>query len=164
MSYQPARTRRGFTMIEILIILGIMGIIVTVSMARSTRIISGWRVDAASRAIADELQAAFSLVGRNRKPLVLTVDKSKVQLRLMSRSGADTFRLRALGPTTEYKLRGSDLTVYPATSPTTLEIYPPGLASDSLSITIKKDGVARRIRMLRGGLVQICKTGLNTQC
>ena len=164
MSYQSARPRRGFTMIELLIILGIMGIVVTISMSRSTRIIAGWRVDAASRAIADELQAAFSLVGRNRKPLVLSVDKTKMQLRLVSRSGADTFRLRALGPTTEYKLKASELTVYPSTYPTTLEIYPPGLASDSLSITIQKGGVARRICMLRGGLVQICRTGLNTQC
>jgi len=33
-----------------------------------------------------------------------------------------------------------------------------------LSITINKDGVKRRIRMLRGGLVQICRTGANTTC
>ncbi len=164
MSYQSARTRRGFTLIELLIVVGIMSIVLTMSMGRATRAISAWRVDAASRAISDELQSAFALVGRNRKPLVLSVDKTKMQLRLLSRSGADTFRLRALGSSSVYNLRSADLTVYPATTPTTLEIYPPGLASDSLSITIKKDGTARRIRMLRGGLVQICKTGANTQC
>ena len=164
MSNQPARYRRGFTMIELLIVMGIAGIIVTLAMGRTTRMINAWRVNAAAQAIQNDLQSAFALVGRNRKPLVVSIDKTKMQLRLMSRSGADTFRLRALGGSSTYKLEASNVTVYPTTTPTTLEIYPPGLASDSLSILIKKDGVARRIRMLRGGLVQICNTGVNTTC
>jgi len=164
MSYTSIRTRRGFTMIELLIVMSLMAVIVTLSMGRTTRMVTSWRVNRAAQAIANELQAAFALVGRNRKPLVLSVDKTKMQLRLVSRSGTDTFRLRALGISSAYKLKSADLTVYPATTPTTLEIYPPGLASDSLSITINKDGVKRRIRMLRGGLVQICRTGANTTC
>jgi len=164
MSYRSARPRRGFTLIELLIVLGMMGILISVSMSRTSRMISSYRVNSASQAIADELHAAFALVGRNRKPLVLSIDKTKMQLRLVSRTGKDTFRLRAFGPTSEYRLSAADITVYPTTTPTTLEIYPPGLASDSLSIIIKKNGSARRIRMLRGGLVQVCKTGANNKC
>jgi hypothetical protein len=37
-----------------------------------------------------------------------------------------------------------------------LEVYPPGLAADSMKIEISRQGKYRRIRMLRGGLVQIC--------
>jgi prepilin-type N-terminal cleavage/methylation domain-containing protein len=164
MSYQSASTRRGFTMIELLIVLGMIGIMVTMSTGRTSKMITSWRVNRAAEAIGNELQAGFALVGRNRKPLVLQVDKTTMQLRLVSRSGADTFRLRALGPTSEYRLQSADLTVYPTTTPTTLEIYPPGLASDSLSIIISKNGTARRIRMLRGGLVQICRTGDPKKC
>jgi prepilin-type N-terminal cleavage/methylation domain-containing protein len=164
MSNQSARNRRGFTMIELLIVMGIIGIVVTMSMGRTSRMITAWRVNSAAQAMQNDLQSAFALVGRNRKPLVVSIDKAKMQLRLVSRSGTDTFRLRAFGASSTYRLQGSNLTVYPTTTPTTLEIYPPGLASDSLSILIKKDGVARRIRMLRGGLVQICKTGVTTSC
>lgn len=164
MSYQSVRNRRGFTMIELLIVMSMIGIVVTMSMGRTSRMIDGWRVNSASQAIQNDLQSAFALVGRNRKPLVLSIDTAKMQLRLMSRSGADTFRLRALGASSTYKLAASNLKVYPATIPTTLEIYPPGLASDSLSIIISKGGASRRVRMLRGGLVQICKTGVNTTC
>lgn len=164
MSNQSARTRHGFTMIELLIVMGLIGIVVTMSMGRASRMIDGWRVDSAARAMQNDLQSAFALVGRNRKPLVVQIDTAKVQLRLMSRSGADTFRLRAFGKSSSYKLSGSNLKVYPVTTPTTLEIYPPGLASDSLSVIISKGGTSRRVRLLRGGLVQICKTGVNTKC
>jgi prepilin-type N-terminal cleavage/methylation domain-containing protein len=164
MSYHTARSRRGFSMVELLIVLAMMATLVTLSMGRTSRMITSWRVNRAAEAISIELQSAYALVGRNRKPLVLSVDKTKMQLRLTSRAGTDTFRLRALGPTSEYRLQSSNLTVYPTTTPTTIEIYPPGLASDSLSIIISKDGTARRIRMLRGGLVQICRTGDARKC
>ena len=164
MSDRSERTRRGFTLIELLIVLGMMGILFSVSMSRTSRMISSYRVNSAAQAMADELHAAFALVGRNRKPLVLSFDKTKMQLRLVSRSGADTFRLRAFGPSSEYRLKAADVSVYPVNYPTTLEIYPPGLASDSLSIIISKNGSARRVRMLRGGLVQVCKTGANNKC
>jgi prepilin-type N-terminal cleavage/methylation domain-containing protein len=164
MSNQPARYRRGFTMIELLIVMGVIGIIVTLSVGRMSRQVTAWRVNAAAQAMQNDLQSAFALVGRNRKPLVVSIDKTKMQMRLMSRSGTDTFRLRAYGASSTYRLEAGNLTVYPTTTPTTLEIYPPGLASDSLSILIKKNGIARRVRMLRGGLVQICKTGVTTKC
>jgi len=164
MSDRSERTRRGFTLIELLIVLGMMGILFSVSMSRTSRMISSYRVNSAAQAMADELHAAFALVGRNRKPLVLSIDTTKMQLRLVNRAGTDTFRLRAFGPSSEYRLSKGDFKVYPTTTPTTLEIYPPGLASDSLSVIIKKNGSARRVRMLRGGLVQICNTGVNTTC
>lgn len=164
MNRHSARIRRGFTLIELLIVLGMIGVLVTVSMGRASRMITSWRVNRAAQAFSGELHAAFALVGRNRKPLILSLDKTKMQLRLVNRAGTDTFRLRAFGPSSEYRLKASDVTVYPATYPVTLEIFPPGLASDSLSVIISKDGSARRIRMLRGGLVQICNTGANNKC
>ena len=164
MIYHSAHNRRGFTMIELLIVLGMMGILITVSMGRTSRMITSWRVDKAAQAIAGELHTAFALVGRNRKPLILSFDTANMQLRLVNRSGKDTFRLRALGPSTEYKLKGGNVAFYPSAYPKTLEIYPPGLASDSLSIIISAGGTARRIRMLRGGLVQVCKTGATNKC
>jgi prepilin-type N-terminal cleavage/methylation domain-containing protein len=164
MSYQTARTRRGFTMIELLIVLGMMGILITVSMGRTSRMVTAYRVNSAAQALAGELHTAFAIVGRNRKPLILSFDKTKMQLRLVNRAGTDTFRLRAFGPTSEYRLKAADVSVVPSAYPVTLEIYPPGLASDSLSVIISTNGTARRVRMLRGGLVQICKTGAPNKC
>jgi hypothetical protein len=130
--------------------MGIVGILAMMSIGKTSRILTGWRVTRAAQAVDQELQTAFALVGRNRKPLTITMDLTKMELRLTDRAGT-VYRRRNFGPTSAYNLRPSDLTL----SRSSLEIYPPGLAADSLSITITGRGVKKRVRMLRGGLVQI---------
>jgi prepilin-type N-terminal cleavage/methylation domain-containing protein len=150
MSYKSARIRRGFTILELVVVMGIIGILAMMSLGKTTRILTSWRVTRAAQAIDQELQTAFALVGRNRKPLTITFDLTKMEVRLSDRAGT-VYRRRNFGPTSAYKLKASDLTL----SRSSLEIYPPGLAGDSLSITITGRGVKKRVRMLRGGLVQI---------
>lgn len=137
-------------MLELLVVMGIMGVLAMMSIGKTSRMITGWRVTRAAQAMKQELGTAFALVGRNRKPLTITFDRTKMELRLSDRAGT-IYRKRAFGPYSEYKLNASDLTL----SRSTLEIYPPGLAADSLSITITRPGTTKRVRMLRGGLVQI---------
>jgi hypothetical protein len=80
------------------------------------------------------------------------MDRTMMELRITNRDYSVTYRKRNFGKTSAYKLDSVDVT------PTwrTLEIYPPGLAADSLSVVISRQGKFRRVRMLRGGLVQIC--------
>lgn len=150
MSYQSERIRRGFTMLELVVVMSIVGFLAMMSVGKTSRMITGWRVTRAAQAVDQELQSAFALVGRNRKPLTITFDLTKMELRLTDRAGT-VYRRRAFGIYSEYKLKSSDITL----SRSTLEIYPPGLAADSLSITINRSGTKKRVRMLRGGLVQI---------
>lgn len=157
-----ARTRRGFTILELMLVVTMMAILAGLSLGKTSRILTGWRITRASQAISEELQQGFALVGRNRRPVILEFKPDSMTLYIKGRTGT-IYRRRFIGSTSAYKLSASDV----AFSRSTLEIYPPGLAADSLSIVIgsaSTTGTARRIRMLRGGLVQICSTGSTTTC
>lgn len=156
------RTRRGFTIIELLLVVSMMAILAAFSLGKTSKILTGWRVTRAAQAVSEELQQGFALVGRNRRPIILQFRSDSMTLYIKGRSGT-IYRRRFLGKESEYKLAASDITF----SNTALEIYPPGLAADSLSIVIgsaSTTGTARRIRMLRGGLVQICASASTTTC
>jgi prepilin-type N-terminal cleavage/methylation domain-containing protein len=162
------KVRRGVTVLELVIVVTMMGILAAFSLGKTSKILEGWRVTRAAQAMSEELQQGFALVGRNRKPIIMKFDTDSMTLFIVDRANVK-YRRRNFGPNSEYKLSASNLSFSMLPSGATphvyaLEIYPPGLAADSLSIVITRPSAARRIRMLRGGLVQICSTGAVTKC
>jgi prepilin-type N-terminal cleavage/methylation domain-containing protein len=148
----PAPVRRGFTMIEMLIVVTILGIMTTLAMVNFTKVIDQARVDRAATTLSYDLQMAFALVGRNRKPVRITWDSMNVRFNVTDRT--DTlFRTRPMGLSSEFKLRRTDFVV----SRPVVEIYPPGLANDSLNIRIVNRDTKRTISMARGGLVRVLR-------
>jgi Tfp pilus assembly protein FimT len=146
-------------MLELVVVVTIMGLAAMMSLGRTTGLISSYRLTRASQAFAAELQSGYAIVGRNRKPVSFVWDATLMELRIVDRNNKP-FRRRNFGATSEFKLTSANVT------PTrnTLEVYPPGLAADSLSVVFSKDGSARRVRMLRGGLVQVCASGATNSC
>jgi prepilin-type N-terminal cleavage/methylation domain-containing protein len=157
--WQATTHRRGFTMLEMTLVLTMIALIAMLSLGRLSQMVTGWRVARASQAFGEELQSAFALVGRNRKPLTIAYDTARMELRLVDRAGV-VYRRQSFGPLSEYQLTARDV----AFSRASLEVYPPGLAADSLSFSITRPGASRRVRMLRGGLVQICGSGATSRC
>jgi hypothetical protein len=76
----------------------------------------------------------------------------RVELRITNRDQTVIYRKRNLGPESAYKLDPTDISA----SSTDLLIFPPGLAADTLSVDFRRQGKFRRVRLLRGGLVQVC--------
>jgi prepilin-type N-terminal cleavage/methylation domain-containing protein len=154
MRTHPSVRRSGFTMLELLLVITMMGLFALMSMRRVGSMTTGWRVNRAAQAYGEELQAAFAIVGRDRRPvrIVLLKFKDTTQVRITSRDGSVIYRKRIIGKGSAYMLDSGNVK---ASTPV-LEVFPPGLAADSLSVTISRDGKFRRIRMLRGGIVQIC--------
>jgi prepilin-type N-terminal cleavage/methylation domain len=152
MQTQPSTRRSGFTLLELMLVIIMIGLLSMVSFRRVGAMTTQWRVNKAAQAYGEELQAAFAIVGRDRRPVRIILMKDSMQVRITNRDGSVVYRKRDIGKGSAYKLDSAN--VQPSTL--LLEVYPPGLAADSLSITISRDGKFRRIRMLRGGLVQVC--------
>lgn len=167
MHRDTARTRRGFTILELLIVIVMVSLLAAVSLGRTGRILASWRVNRAAQAMSEELQKGFALVGRNRKPVIIRFDKRTMVLSIRARTDT-VYTRRSFGKESEYSLDSMDVRLAAGddVKPVTLnlEVYPPGLAADSLSIVIRKPGAFRRVRMLRGGLVQICTSEDATKC
>jgi hypothetical protein len=147
-----------------MLVVSMIGVIAMMSVGRTSSMITQWRVGRAAQAYGEELQAAFAIVGRDRKPIRITMDRTAMELRITSRDGSVVYRRRSFGNASAYVLDSADFS-FPAAM-RTMEVYPPGLAADSLSIIISRQGQFRRVRMLRGGLVQICSNPatLNAVC
>jgi prepilin-type N-terminal cleavage/methylation domain-containing protein len=146
------QSRRAFSMLELLVVISMIGVISMMAFGRTTSMLAGWRVSRAAQAYGEELQSAFAIVGRDRKPVRITFYSDSMVLKITNRAGNVTYRSRRFGKQTEYKLYPGNITP----SKSTLEVFPPGLAADSLSVVFSRNGKFRRVRMLRGGLVQIC--------
>lgn len=151
MRQTTSRLRGGFSMIELLIVMSVIAIISSISLAGFTRIINQVRIDRAAKTLSYDLQMAFALVGRNRQPVRVQWDPTKVQFAISDRSNTTLFRTRPMGLSSVYKFSPSNFTV----SRSMVEIYPPGLAADSLNVHIVNGSQKRTISMSRGGLVRV---------
>ena len=157
----PPVRRRGFTLIELLITMTVIGLISLISFNKTQQTMTQWRVSRAAQATGEELQAAFAIVGRDRKPVTITLDKTNMELRITNRTGKVVYRKRNIGATSAYRLDAANISTYTTgavitANTTSVEVYPPGLAANGLTVEISRQGKYRRIKMLRGGLVQIC--------
>jgi prepilin-type N-terminal cleavage/methylation domain-containing protein len=151
--------RRGVTLLEMLVVVVIMGLLAKMSLGRTGGLIASYRLTRAAQAFAAELQSGYAIVGRTRKPVSFVWDGTLMELRIVDRNNTK-FRRRNFGSDSEFKLTSANITP----TRTSLEVYPPGLAADSLSVVFSKDGISRRVRMLRGGLVQVCASGATNTC
>ena len=146
------RSHKGFTLIELMMVIVIAGLTLGIGVTGLARAQYRIRADRAAAVLSDDIQSAFALVGRDRKPVRVVWDASKTRFLITDRAGTNLFRIRPLGLETEYKLASSSLAV----SDTAFEIYPPGLAESALTITITNGNATPRTLVIsRAGLVTI---------
>jgi prepilin-type N-terminal cleavage/methylation domain-containing protein len=144
--------RRGYTLMELLIVLTLTAVVTGLSLGRITSFIAHERVAKAAVGLATDIQAGFAIPGRIRRPVRIIVDTSAMQLVITDRSQTTTYRKTAFG--SRYNLKSSNVALYPAAG-TTFEIYPNGFASDSLVITLTSNGYSRSIKATKTGMVQV---------
>ena len=144
----PLPARRGFSLVEVIVALTIVGIVAAISVPKMFAIGNQNRVLRAAQGFQIEVQQAFAVAGRNRAPVVLGWDAANGEMRLTSRNGGTVFRRRRVSG---YGLLGSEVAVTPAS----FTVFPNGIAADSLIITITRPPYTRSVHVSRAGLVQL---------
>ena len=151
-SHLIRRSRTGFTLIEMLTVTGMLGVIAMLSMGRISEYIRERNVAAASAMVRNDLQQAFAIAARNRRPV--RVSFSDTALHITNRENTITYVRRGLGVGAGLSLSPSDVSFCSSTcTDATVDVFPNGWASDSLTVTITKGEYVRGVHMSRSGLV-----------
>ena len=155
MSRRPAwKGRTGFTLVELLITLALVGIVAAISIRSVGDTMMRDRVQKAAAIVSTDLEQAFALAARQRTPIRLLIDSVTRTFTVAERSDT-TFKYR------KRQFATGDLALgYISASTSRLDILPSGLSADTLSLRLgiySRNGTPydRTIRMTRGGLVRI---------
>jgi Tfp pilus assembly protein FimT len=137
-------------MLELTVVMTIVAIVSSMFMGRVHELLIAGRMTRAATTMQNDLESAFAIAGRNRRPVRIAWDASRLQLDITDRSGTVFYRRVALG-TAVYGLTSSGISV----SRSPVEVYPNGLANDTLTITLSSNNITKRIRVSRAGLVRV---------
>ena len=152
--FRGPRARPGFSILEMLVVVILVGIIMSLAGMRVSGMMTQQRVIRAASTIQGNMELAYAVASRNRAPIKLlyTTTGGVIVLRVTDRAGTTEYGrtdFRQLG------LVSGNVTA----SSADVTVFPNGFASDTLSFTISvtKNGVTntRRVRMSRAGMVKV---------
>jgi Tfp pilus assembly protein FimT len=143
---RAARHRRAFTLIEAAITLVLVGLVTIIALPSGAAAMVHSRVNKAAMVVASDLELSFSLAARQHRPL--RVASSGSSYAIVGRAD-DTLQLRRLGANSDFAIGTVSF------SSSTVDVFPTGLASGSLTVTLTRDGYTKTITMTRAGQVRV---------
>ena len=135
-------------MIETIVVLVMVAMMAVAVVPKANEAIVHSRVNNTANVIAGDLQLAFSLANRQRSPLRLVVDPSGRKYRIVNRAGT-VIKERRIGDLSDLRVASVTTTV------NTLDVFPNGLSSGPITITVATNGYRQRITMTRAGQVRV---------
>jgi Tfp pilus assembly protein FimT len=145
-------SRFGFSIIELIVIVGIIGIMATIAGPAIARIVRHQRVNRATTVITSDLQNAFAVAARQREPVRIQADNANRSYQFIDRKSGTVLRIRTFyGDTSEYRLSKLDF------QPTTLDVFPNGISSAPLQVDLGNGDYEKQIKASTAGFVRITK-------
>lgn len=144
--------RAGYTMIEMVMVLFVMGLLMLITISAMTPQIQHSRVNNAASVIVGDLQYAQSLAVRYRRPMAVIVQEATRQYTIQERDAPHTiYRIRHLGQDSDFSLESL------SADPPTIELYPNGVALTTTEVTVGFNDYERRVRLTRAGQIRIVR-------
>jgi prepilin-type N-terminal cleavage/methylation domain-containing protein len=145
----PYITRRGFTLPEMLIVIVIVALVLAMAFPSASRHLRRGRINQAAGIVAGDLENAVSYAARQRKPVRIALVSGTKSFTVTDRATGTVLRRRELGSNTEWKV--ATLTF----SPATVDVFPAGITSLPLTVSIGDGTYTRQVRLTRAGFVQV---------
>lgn len=137
-------------MIETLFVLVILGVIAGMAMPVMERGVARSKADRAAATISNDLRSAYSLAARQGKPVRVLVSTANRTITIQDRATGTVFVRRDLAQqNSPFGLTSM------AVNRTALDVFPNGIASDTLSIRFSVNTNGRVVRMSRVGQIRL---------
>ncbi len=140
----------GFSVIELAVVTGVAGILLALAAYRFGPALEQAKARHAAAAVAADLQYAQMVAARDRQPVVVIVNSSLRLLMIRNRAGTTIYRQRFLGDDTEF-----GLDTFSASPVNSVEIFPNGVATQTMTYAATKGTNSRQIRLTRAGQVRV---------
>jgi prepilin-type N-terminal cleavage/methylation domain-containing protein len=152
MSVDPKGRRRGFTTIELLIVVVIIGITAAVSLPAAGRTVSNERARRGATEIWSFLEYSFAVAARTGKPVAISYTSSSGTLTLADRASNATLRSLQLKNGSAYTFQS--VTFSPNSAVT---IFPDGISTSTITITVRgmTNALAKTITASQAGQIRI---------
>jgi type II secretory pathway pseudopilin PulG len=142
--------RRGFTTLELIIIVTILGVLAGIAGPAMSRIVRHNRTNRAATVIAADLQNAFAVAARQRQPVKINADAATKSYVFVDRATGAVLRIRSFyGDTSEYRLQTLVFT------PASIDVFPSGVSSSPLVVDLSNGDYARKITASTAGFVRV---------
>lgn len=142
-------SRQGFSLIELLIAVVVLGVMTAISMPHIQRVIASKRVSSATTVVALDLEQAFTLASRQRRPVVLSCDCANRIYSITDAASGQVYLVRNLGADAAMQV---DTLGFSTPSVT---VYPRGTSSAPMQVTLQGAGASHRIAMTSAGIVRV---------
>ena len=141
---------RGFTLMEMLVVIGMLGILAAMAGPSLSRIVRHQRTNRAAMVIAADLQNAFAVAARQRAPVRIQADAASRSYQFVDRKTNAVLRIRTFyGDTSEYRLQTLVFT------PATIDVFPSGISSSAVKVDLSNGDYAKQITASTAGFIRI---------
>jgi prepilin-type N-terminal cleavage/methylation domain-containing protein len=142
----------GFTIMEVLVVVGIVGILATMAGPAMSRIVRHQRTNSAAMVITADLQNAFAVAARQRQPVRIQADETTRSYQFIDRKTGNVLRIRTFyGDTSEYRLTKLKFT------PATLDVFPNGVSSAAVVVDLANGDYSKQIKASSAGFIRVSK-------
>ena len=144
-----SRGRRGFSLIELMIAVVILGFLALVAQPRLARSYESTTARSAASVIAADVEAAFATASRGRRPVTLSCTCGSRQYQVADQTGGTVRLLRKLDGQSGVSISSLSF------SPASIVIGSNGLATSGDTIVVTVGNSTKRVIVSRTGLVRI---------